>query len=78
MLIDILTPLIRSNVPHGFMGMQRARLSPALLDDWFKLILQLKDEIGAWSNKHSKHIPVRGYNSRGCSFTSHHSSLHQC
>lgn len=57
MLTDILAPLIRSNQPQSCPG-----LSPALLADWYNTVLRLKNEIGQWVNKHSKHTNV-GFNS---------------
>eukprot|EP00882_Tetradesmus_deserticola_P022278 GHRQ01024176.1.p1 GENE.GHRQ01024176.1~~GHRQ01024176.1.p1 ORF type:complete len:414 (+),score=204.30 GHRQ01024176.1:79-1320(+) len=55
MLTDILTPLVRSNQPNSSSG-----LNPALLADWHTQVLRLKNDIGQWANKHSKHITV-GY-----------------
>jgi len=55
--LQVLLPLIRTNVPHGLAPVQ-ARLSPQLLNDWFGAVLKLKNDIGQWISKHSKHIPV--------------------
>jgi hypothetical protein len=53
MLTDILAPLIRSNQPQSCPG-----LSQALLADWYNTVLRLKNEVGQWVNKHSKHTNV--------------------
>eukprot|EP00775_Hariotina_reticulata_P013221 gene13221-13351_t len=55
MLTDILSPLIRLNQPHGCGG-----LSTALMTEWYAAVLRLKNDIGLWINKHSKHTVV-GY-----------------
>jgi hypothetical protein len=53
MLTDILTPLVRSNQPNSSSG-----LNPALLAEWHNQVLRLKNDIGQWANKHTKHIAV--------------------
>lgn len=53
MLTDILTPLVRSNQPNSSSG-----LNPVLLAEWHNQVLRLKNDIGQWANKHSKHIAV--------------------
>jgi hypothetical protein len=53
MLTDILTPLVRSNQPSSSSG-----LNAALLAEWHNQVLRLKNDIGQWANKHSKHITV--------------------
>lgn len=53
MLTDILAPLIRSNQPQSCPG-----LSQALLAEWYNTVLRLKNEVGQWVNKHSKHTNV--------------------
>lgn len=53
MLTVILAPLIRSNQPQSCSG-----LRPDLLADWYNTVLRLKNEIGQWVNKHSKHTNV--------------------
>jgi len=61
MLADVLAPLIRSNQPHSCPG-----LSPGLLADWYNTVLRLKNEVGQWVNKHSKHTNVGGKDTCGC------------
>ena len=56
MLTDVLSPLVRANVPHGIAG-----LHPGLLADWYSQVLRLKNDIGQWVNKHNKHIMVGAY-----------------
>jgi hypothetical protein len=53
MLTAVLTPLVRSNQPNSSSG-----LNPALLAEWHNQVLRLKNDIGQWANKHSKHIQV--------------------
>lgn len=53
MLTDILSPLVRLNQPHGCGG-----LSTALMTEWYAAVLRLKNDIGQWINKHSKHVVV--------------------
>jgi hypothetical protein len=53
MLTDMLAPLIRTNQPQSSTG-----LSPTLLKEWYSTVLMLKNEIGQWVNKHSKHTNV--------------------
>lgn len=53
MLTAILAPLICSNQPQSCSG-----LSAPLLADWYNTVLQLKNEVGQWVNKHSKHTNV--------------------
>ncbi|WIA40102.1 hypothetical protein OEZ86_013510 [Tetradesmus obliquus] len=55
MLAAILIPLVRSNQPNS-----SSWLNPALLAEWHNQVLRLKNDIGQWANKHSKHIQV-GY-----------------
>lgn len=55
MLTEVLVPLIKSNQPQSCRG-----LSPALLADWYNTVLRLKNEIGQWVNKHTKHTNVSG------------------
>lgn len=53
MLAAILIPLVRSNQPNS-----SSWLNPALLAEWHNQVLRLKNDIGQWANKHSKHIQV--------------------
>ena len=56
MVTAVLTPLIRRDMPLGPGG--RA-LSQRLRSEWAATMLKLRQDIGAWVNKHNKHIPVR-------------------
>jgi hypothetical protein len=56
MLADVLRPLVRANLPAANAG----RLSAGLLAEWHGQVLRVKNEIGQWVNKHSKHINVGG------------------
>jgi hypothetical protein len=53
MLTAILAPLICCNQPRSCTG-----LSAPLLADWYNTVLHLKNEVGQWVNKHSKHTNV--------------------
>jgi hypothetical protein len=56
MLADALRPLVRANQPAA----SAARLSAPLLVEWHAQVLRVKNEVGQWVNKHSKHINVSG------------------
>jgi hypothetical protein len=53
MLTEVLSPLVRANLPHGKPG-----LHPGVLAEWYSQVLRLKNDIGQWVNKHNKHIMV--------------------
>lgn len=63
MLTEVLAPLIKTNQPQAC----AAGLSPPLLTDWYNGVLRLKNEIGQWVNKHTKHtnVSVRRAGGRG-------------
>jgi hypothetical protein len=47
----VLRSLVRANQPAA----SAAALSPTLLAEWHGQVLRVKNEIGQWVNKHSKH-----------------------
>jgi hypothetical protein len=55
MLTEVLAPLIRSNQPQASLQ----GLSAGAVCDWYNAVLKLKNEVGQWVNKHSKHTNVR-------------------
>jgi hypothetical protein len=69
MLTAILAPLICSNQLRSCTG-----LSAPLLADWYNTVLHLKNEVGQWVNKHSKHTNV-GVFVAGAKLHSGHSPL---
>lgn len=60
MLTAVLLPLIRSNQPQSCTG-----LSPTLLAEWHAVVLRLKNEVGQWVNKHTKHTNVGSWSAQG-------------
>eukprot|EP00798_Chlamydomonas_sp_ICE-L_P017186 gene17186-23503_t len=51
-LTQVLWPLVRADEPHCM----AAQLSPEMMLKWYNLVLQAKNSLWAWSNKHVKHI----------------------
>ena len=65
MLAAILRPLARAPLPPpppplpaagAGAGAAPAALDPALLAEWHALAMRLKNEVGQWVNKHTKHV----------------------
>lgn len=54
LVMQILWPLVRLDEPHCY-GRQ---LCDELMVDWYRLVLQLKNELWVWANKHIKHAHV--------------------
>lgn len=57
MLTDVLYPVVRANQPAA--AAAAGALSAPLLSEWHATVLRVKNDVGQWVNKHSKHIPVR-------------------
>jgi hypothetical protein len=61
MLTEVLMPLVKANQPHA----SSDAVSPATLLEWYNQVLRMKNDIGQWVNKHTKHIPVRHCRTHG-------------
>jgi hypothetical protein len=55
MLTEVLMPLVKANQPHA----SSDAVPPPTLLEWYNQVLRMKNDIGQWVNKHTKHIPVR-------------------